>query len=1295
MKKIYACLLLLWCGVLLGEQTLSIDFAEPVAPVIAGKKLELPPKQADGYFTMGERGLEIPAASLVGEAGTILLRVCQDKPAEEITVNRHPFTLRCDSRLTICLYMTRDNMEHYMFAFGDLDAQIYVRAPGKNEYGKDYWMGVTWDGRTVQFYNDGVLFASEKQPIKVTRVRSLYLGQYKDGWRSADPCGKDTHVSKLLVYNEALSASQVAEVCGVNLQPTIEKYPAQLSVPIVDDVAVKADGDLTEEFWSKAASLPVLSAGDFPSKTYQAPAGRFLLSSDSKNLYLGLDYAIPAGNPVTAGIPRTPAVEPEVWGTESFELYLQIGKDVYRFGGNVAGGYTEWKNNGSEWHAPWSYGSQLRMQIDNSSIWQAEAVIPWSTLGLSGPPEEPIRFNFCRTWCLPEFSAATSILYSGQYTKPELFMPLVFGKKFPSMRLVQQNNPTGGLVQQTVSITSPVASKLSYEIALADASGAAMPLPVVSKTRQFKAGETAELELEGRIVTSAYNQLMCTLKDGNTVLARCIAPYALKEVFLDVHKRFLNGYLDVEVPLTLLTYKYGADCAPRLLLIAPDGTEKYRHQLTQDNHQVPFDTKGAAGAYIVRLEDKDGKNLSQMEINFPGLGKWHNADSEFPKDVILPMFQPLSINGKDFNTWGRTYQYGKSLFPEQIINQKQNLFAAAPELLVNGKAVPCTSFKIGKTWNYRGEFTANAEGEGCTVQENGWVEYDGLSYSNFTLKANTALKDIRLRFHLNKEIMKYLHAALGGSWGSKITSPIEEGKRYLAFYPMVWLGMEELGICLFTETAKNWTYDTGKAICIVKQGNKAYIDFFLQKELKAGSTFDFEFGYVASPVKPLFTNHPLLTDGDTHCVPMYRPEYKVNIGQSVIISTPYPHEIDDFFAEIPSEEESETTPHLIRLIAACRKYNKMPIVYMDARHLTDEYPEVAAFVDEWRFLPQRNLDYIRNGRKCILYDCCPRTGANAFFHQRLRRLVERFKPDGIYYDFGLIGICSNKFHGCDERWPILAYREFLRRTILVQYQAGNPMPIVALHNTDCVQVPAFTFASLLINGEHIRQHSSTIMHNGKDIQDTYNIEMFACELSSLPFGAINSVYQANDILLPQFGGGKEDPELYKFRITQAFLAGVLPHNTMLGQARCHFGIIEKVFRIYENFGVPSADFVGYWRKPAAVSGAKDIYVSIYRKKDGKGALAVISHIGKAHDTQTFDVTFDAKILGFTPTKATDMLTRDDPAYQELFQIRTQRRVPNDRAPLKLGDFGSKLNSVSSGKINMTLKFHTFALVELE
>jgi len=294
-----------------------------------------------------------------------------------------------------------------------------------------------------------------------------------------------------------------------------------------------------------------------------------------------------------------------------------------------------------------------------------------------------------------------------------------------------------------------------------------------------------------------------------------------------------------------------------------------------------------------------------------------------------------------------------------------------------------------------------------------------------------------------------------------------------------------------------------------------------------------------------------------------------------------------------------------------------------------------------------------------------------------------------------VPFCNNHDHGCYERIPLLAQREFYRRIIISQLDAGISEPTIVLHNTDSVQLPAMTFATHLFNGEHIRQHSSTIMHDGKDILDTYDISMFASELSSLPFGLTNSVYQSNDVLIPQFGGGKEDPELYKFRITQAMMTGTLPHNTLPALNRCHFGIFDKVIRIYEDFQVPKASFLGYWTHPVELQSGSDIYVSIYRHASEQRALAVVAHIGKNHQEQNvaFQVhTTDLKLPA--NLRIIDRLQAPDPEYAELAERLKKYQVAQERTPLKLGDFGSSEVQCSGNTVSLRLKAHCFALLEL-
>ena len=1276
-------------GTIHAAQTLSLTFDRERTIELEGKEYRIP-AGGNGFLEVGKTGLSLPAQTLVGEQGTILFQFKLLAPSEEKMNPRYVLTLRCKSRMSAGLYII-EGPKYFRFSFGDRSGQIYHVMKEEFKYGQLYHAGIAWDGSRVRFYLDGRLVGDYKQPLKMEKISTLNLGPYRDGWMAPKNWGNDVFIKSVRTFNTMLTSQDVAKESGAVLKSAKELAPPLLTVPLNPEKAPAVNGELSENFWRNGASLPVLINLGKPLESLQAPQGKFLLSCDAENLYVGFTYNIPAGNPINAGSLRTKDSEPEVWGTESFELYLVVKGNLYRFAGNAAGGYTEWKNNGVEWNGKWDYRSQVRMLIDNSSVWQGEAAIPWKTLGLEGMPEKPVAFNFCRTWCLPDYSGATSLAGGKGYSRMEDFVTLAFDRNTPVMQVVEQNNPGKGVFHQKVVLCSAAGGEVVYEVALLNQDGSAEPFTVIEKKVKLKEGIPQEIELDARIMTSAYDAIRYTLKQGNKVIARNLVPFKLNEVYLDARPRFLSGKIEFDIQTGLLAAKFGADCSPVLVLKNASGREIYRNKVTADAMTVPFSKKNPAGIYTAEITGRDGSVLSSLALHFPGIGKW--AEMKFDKTVILPPFTPLKVNGTDYSMWGRTYSYKNSLLPCRIQSQGVELLNAPCEIVANGRAVGNGKTVPVSAEAYRAEFKGSAENSDCKISADSWVEYDGVAYSKFTVQAEKDLKNLKLRFTLPAELVKYLHTSEGGSWGAKLTKPVKDGEYVFRFYPMVWVGMEDKGICFFTETRSGWTVPARETCTIMKKDGKAVLEVAMRKELKAGEKFEFEFGFIATPVKPLPGNYPLNIFGDSHCPLMRRPG-RTPVNFLFVGSAPYPNEISSYFCDLPNEKESPAVAPVTQLLKRRDAAGNKMVVYMDARYLSDEYHEMAAFKDEWKFSPERTLNYTRDGRKYMLYDCCPVTDASAFFHMHQKRFLERFKADGIYYDFGTFGICSNPLHGCRERYPILAMREFYRRTALVQYQSGIREPLIVLHNTDSVQIPAITFATHLFNGEHIRQSSSTIMHNGKDIQDTYSIEMFASELGSMPFGLTNAVYQSNDVLLPQFGGGREEPELYKFRITQAFLAGTLPHNTIVAQSRCHYGILDKIVRIYDAFRVPEARFIGYWNSPATVKDAENIYVSVYKHPSEKKALAVISHIGKAHENQKFEVVFNPELLGFTPQKAVDKMTAPDPEYDELYKIQAKNRIPRDRAPLKLGDFGSKVDGIRDGSLKMSLKYHTFALVEL-
>ena len=121
-------------------------------------------------------------------------------------------------------------------------------------------------------------------------------------------------------------------------------------------------------------------------------------------------------------------------------------------------------------------------------------------------------------------------------------------------------------------------------------------------------------------MTSAYDAIRYTLKQGNKVIARNLVPFKLNEVYLDARPRFLSGKIEFDIQTGLLAAKFGADCSPVLVLKNASGREIYRNKVTADAMTVPFSKKNPAGIYTAEITGRDGSVLSSLALHFPGIG---------------------------------------------------------------------------------------------------------------------------------------------------------------------------------------------------------------------------------------------------------------------------------------------------------------------------------------------------------------------------------------------------------------------------------------------------------------------------------------------------------------------------------------------------------------------------------------------------------------------------------------------------------------------------------------------------
>lgn len=1251
-------------------------------------------KAPDGTPALGlgkDFGPAIPAAPFFAETGTIAftVRYVEPEPAHSLR-NRHLVTLRLEGRGFLGFYFIQADRRLQM-AYKQMPESIRLVTPAPLQAGQRYRAAATWDGTTVCFYLDGKLVGEMKQgfPASYPPYARLNLGPYKDGWQVAKPWeANDVSIRDLKVWKQALGPLEIAADAGIEAPSAETRFPTFLAVPQAAAPAV--DGTLDEPAWQAAASFVSLLDMTQPEKSLTYPENRPLLLHDGQALYVGFETLFPTGARLIPGQKREGA-EPEVWTDESFEFYVEIDDRFYRFAGNAAGGSCESLNRGTDFNGRWDYASSLSFRIDNRWHWQGEIRIPFETIGLSQPVGRELRINVCRTWRCFDAIGLTSLQDATQnYGDRQRFVTIRLAGTPDAGLTAASSDPSFGNFTQRVTLNSGRGGEFVYTVSALNAAGDGAVL--VEKRVSLAPGGRVELPIAAAIRAASARCLLFQLQaPGGELLLRQRVPFRLSEDYLDVTPVFGAGRVLLTPRYTMLKGKDPA-LAPGVRLLGPDGRVVYQQHLTSDAAlSVPFDRASAVGTYVADLVSGQGDAVTvhtSKRFDYTGPAPWEELP--LPEGVPAP-FEALRASRQgqrlDVNVWGRRYGFDGSGLPASVQTQGQELLMAPAQLRIGGVPVTPGDLTVKRESPARLEFAAGADTAACRVTQDAWLEYDGVFVMRLTVQAKQALGALTFVLPLPAEAARFAHATAAGFGGGGRQNLWLDHSQELPFYPSLWIGNEERGLAWFAESAAGWTTRDPRPLKIVRDGQATRLEVTFADTLPAGADLSVEFGLLATPVRPLPPEYPLNLFSDCFSVHLNRPAPR----RPVICCGEASWEGAGFFDLPLGAENPPVWQWLQKYFQEFETNRGIFTPYTAAMMIPEEYPEAASRIAEWQLVPASHLNYTRDGKTRTWYWTCAAADAGNFFAWKFDQLLDRIPLRGIYLDFGAASRCSNALHGCRDRFPLLAQRRLYQRLAASFVRHGVTDYAIVVHNSECVQWPTFTHVTHFFNGEGLRQMSSTTFHGGKDLQDTYTRLDFAMEHSSLPFGITSSVYVPTDPLLKQFGGGVEDPELYRFRMTKAALAGTLVHHTIPSPARMHYGWYDKIVRIYEAFDVPAAEFLPYWRNQAQVkvTRGKDIYVSLYRAPDRPEVLAVVAHLSKEHLDQDVEVVLDPAALGLAAwTGVEELITAPDPEYERLYAEKNRIRMP-----IKLGDFGIQNVRFDGTALSLRLSFHSVAIVK--
>jgi len=1240
----------------LPKPTFVVSFNGTTTPqVMAGRK-DHPAAKAKGVkFVPGKKG----QAVLLGD-GPILVYHANGNIPDQATISfwikpidwkklaawRDLMVIRAAGRRTMMFSHYPGHRGDVQFTWSTFYGSEHKSTKGELNINEWNHVAIAWDGVRSRVYFNGKLVLSKNHPAgfrpEIVGITTLHLGgidkgagrgSYRGPWGEAD-----TAYDELMVFPGALSAVQIAELAGQKKEAKPLAGPPDK--PHVLDVpklrrSPNLDGRLAEGEWAGAATIPTLIDGRNPGRSFDYPEQRIHFGYDDKNLYVAMRVNFPLGAKIIKAPLRNSLADKdvEVWSSESFELYLLKPGDKlpYRFAGSPGGGFTEFYKKDYSWNGEWTYKTTMGMTIRSTEYWDAEIAVPFKTLGIDRPEETELKLNFARTWrCLDE-EGITSLAGTTGYGGVKHFTTVRFSPTGPGYSVKSVGSPALGKLEQTFVFTNSADQAyrgkfqvlLEAELAENNRLVQTVPLDVASKGSQ-------KAEIVVPVDDPMFQRLRYTLtaKGGKQPQLRYSVPFALRTDFLDIVPLNLQHKL-VTRPAYSLYRSYlrsqGKEDGKIMVRVSDSAGRKIAEREVTDDQEIWLDLsdKGPWGSYRVTLfaVDAAGNTVEPNDREFyrPETPVWMTVRDD-SMDRVLPPFTPLETEKSDGKTvlkcFGRTYRYQKAPLPVSIGTAGVDDILAGPIVVeADGKVLRAKSLTVKKSSKTRDELVAQAESGKLSVTNSFWIEYDGLIYNTLELRAKTNVKNVTLRVPYKKNHAQYAHITESGfGAGGGFTRPIDKSFS-VGFWPVVWIGDFERGLCWFAESNGDLRTTAKQPISIIKGNTNVTLRVSLADNLSAGKKITVRFGLIATPVKPLHPRYPLNIHAGFPSIfnqPPKRPLYSlVTWGEQIGFR--------DFKLYNPRSKKFYHPGEKLAEYAKRSRPAKV-IPYMTPYTVPSEYPEANYYLREWEILPSKHTPSTRplpGGASKPFTDYWMSTQSESYrryYAYKVADMIKRTGIDGLYFDFGPACRDRNRYHGANGGVGLLAQRDFYRRIVNEFVKAGVEDYVIVVHNSMTIQIPSFTFVTHFFNGEQHRQASGSTLHEGRDYLDTLPLYYFGIEHSGMPWGIHGNMlpeFPEAEHLLAQINVKDETVTEYLWDRTSSIMMPILLHNCLPGGYRLSHYYYKKVYGVLEDFDVPTAVFHPYWRNKDLIEvDNPDFRVSFYTRPEAPRALLVVGNLNK-------------------------------------------------------------------------------------
>ena len=667
---------------------------------------------------------------------------------------------------------------------------------------------------------------------------------------------------------------------------------------------------------------------------------------------------------------------------------------------------------------------------------------------------------------------------------------------------------------------------------------------------------------------------------------------------------------------------------------------------------LPLPDDLPAGTYTIAGEFGDLRNTVDFRVPDMTPYKLRIADDhEVPRPWV-----PIARKGDlTFDLLDRTYVFGKSPAPVQVVSRGENMLVSSPVWTVNGTPVSWGSTKVTEVHDDVVKLAGFGRAPGLKFAWQGELNFDGVYKLTIDMSpeaGRTAINSLNMSYQVPAVHARYVLSPTLLPWKNDAVEAcyeIPQANTNRDFF--IWSTGVEKGFLWWPKSNANFVNAPGeKQIALARKGDVVTVTVkYITRPVKLTKTAQYVSVFLGTPVKPL--------------PPRWRMENISGWGKTAY-STIQPMG----WMVFESGEHAEDCTSAAGLKVAhpdkfqtvldrWHKVNVKPFLYGMPAQIATNDPEYDYFYAEWAKTPTYTHSTTKRGVRIINESMCGHTKVADLGAYRADELFRQFKDmSGLYFDLSDVRFCENPLHGCGGvdafGKPYLSsialnLREFMKRIYKVSRKydreilmhAHNLFNPIAHSFNDYWYPGEQTYAPLARNIEHYYCEGIS----PEEFQSEYSSEIKGVPVEFLPqYGRVSNPRMG----FPHLRARHEELYVRGPEYAIRTIAPMIVHDVNVSAEQIHWGTAGHMWTIRHDLDLGDAEFRGYWFDDAVKTSDPRVYASYYILKGKTPYKRFIIVSNFAREPKAAGLVIDWSKFGVGPEAEFTDLWNDKPLTPE-------------------------------------------------